>query len=470
VCLCSCFDKDASPHAMDGSPQGEQRSARAPRFSRLRRLSEVSTQSGQAAIPRHGDVEKTSSDRRGTTSRLTRGWNVPLRYEVKTLIGQGSYGFVFECFDNEKGRNVAIKRIEHLFDDLVDCKRTLRELAIGSRMAHSRIVELYDLLLPDNLDNFNEISLVMEMCDSDLRKLCRSRLTLSPLQVNTLLYNILVGVRYLHASGVYHRDLKPANCLVNRDCVVKLCDFGLARVVLPETAGDEPVEPASSPQPALRSRSRIASARPPRHKGTAVKRSLTGHVVTRWYRAPELILLQTNYSCAVDMWSVGCILAELLQIIEGADLSRRGPVCQGTSCFPMSPSHSRRSSNDKRDQLNIIFDLIGTPSTEETNCIADEDLRQYVQCFRVRSCTNFRERFSMATEEGLDALRRMLQFSPSNRLTVGEAIEHALLKTIRNPELESELPAPLDLDFETLPDLNFRVMRRFITSEIQKYH
>jgi mitogen-activated protein kinase 1/3 len=136
----------------------------------------------------------------------------------------------------------------------------------------------------------------------------------------------------------------------------------------------------------------------------------------------------------------------------------------------MSPSHSRRSSNEKRDQLNIIFDLIGTPSTEEISVIADEDVRKYVRCFRERSCTSFRERFSMATEEGLDALRRMLTFSPANRLTVGEAIEHALLKTMRNPELESDLPAPLDLDFETLPDMNFRVMRKYITSEIQKYH
>merc|ERR1719150_2065364 len=121
-----------------------------------------------------------------------------------------------------------------MFDDLIDCKRILREVAILSKLDHAHIVQLYDITAPSNMRTFDELYIVMEICDSDLKKLCRTDVTLSPVHINTLLYNLLVGLKYLHSAGIYHRDLKPSNCLVNQDCSVKICDFGLSCAI-----GDE---------------------------------------------------------------------------------------------------------------------------------------------------------------------------------------------------------------------------------------
>ena len=138
--------------------------------------------------------------------------------------------------NSNQDRDVAIKRVKHLFDDLIDCKRILRELAILNWLSHPHIVQIYDIVEPPSLKSFDELYIVMEICDSDLKKLVRTDVTLTPLHINTLLYNLLVGLKYLHSAGIYHRDLKPANCLANQDCSVKICDFGLSRAV-----GEAPV-------------------------------------------------------------------------------------------------------------------------------------------------------------------------------------------------------------------------------------
>ncbi|CAK0905258.1 unnamed protein product, partial [Prorocentrum cordatum] len=158
-------------------------------------------------------------------------WKIPKQYEVKQLIGSGSYGSVCEARDNINNRLVAIKRIGHLFDDLIDCKRILREVAILRKLGHESVVQIYDIVAPDNMETFDELYMVMEICDSDLKKLCRTDVQLEPNHIHTLLYNLLVGIKYLHSAGIYHRDLKPANCLVNQDCSVKICDFGLSRAI-----------------------------------------------------------------------------------------------------------------------------------------------------------------------------------------------------------------------------------------------
>ena len=124
-----------------------------------------------------------------------------------------------------------------------------------------------------------------------------------------------------------HRDLKPANVLVNEDCSVRLCDFGLARSI----TGLETVAKLIEIDPNPNYKAKLASAQKKRRK---MKRQLTGHVVTRWYRAPELILMEKDYGPAIDIWAVGCIFAEIL----GMTQSERGPLFPGQSCFPLSPA------------------------------------------------------------------------------------------------------------------------------------
>nr|XP_027201339.1 mitogen-activated protein kinase 4-like [Dermatophagoides pteronyssinus] len=196
------------------------------------------------------------------------------RYELRGLLGVGSYGRVWAAYDRVLKKLVAVKRINKLFSDLTDCKRILREICILNRLPnHNNIVKLLDCFIDEEqtIENFDTLYLVMDISDSDLRKILKQNVYLTEMHVLTLMYHLLCGILYLHSAGIYHRDLKPANCLVNQNCTVKICDLGLART-----------------------------------------NQLTSHVVTRWYRAPELILLQPNYDEKIDVWSIGCIFGELL--------------------------------------------------------------------------------------------------------------------------------------------------------------
>lgn len=397
-------------------------------------------------------------------------WHVPTRYEIKSVIGSGSYGSVCEAFDKDKDRNVAIKRVKHMFDDLVDCKRILRELAIMNRLSHPNIVQIYDIVEPPNIRTFDELYIVMELCDSDMKKLIRTDVMLTPLHINTLLYNLLVGLKYLHSAGIWHRDLKPANCLVNQDCSVKICDFGLSRAV------GEVQRPALPNTPRGEGEEAETEVCMPLVPSTArAKRCMTRHVVTRWYRAPELILLQDDYNEAIDVWSVGCIYAELLQMLEGTHHEDRGPLFPGSSCYPLSPDRKHRSdlkfhTRGSTDQLNVIFDLLGTPSEADICTLQREDAKKHIRSCPRKEGRGVRARFPSAPPLSLDLLEKMLVFSPRERMNVAMALEHPLLAEIRDPAREIVSPNQVSLDFDKEPDLGEAALRRGFAEEINKFH
>lgn len=400
-----------------------------------------------------------SEDPKKSTVKASKGpgekWKVGPQYEVKQLIGTGSYGSVCEAFDTSKRCLVAVKRIGHMFEDLVDCKRILREIAILSKLKHEYIVRLYDIVAPVNMAKFDELYLVMEICDSDLKKLCRTDVSLTPLHINTLLYNLLVGMKYLHSAGIYHRDLKPANCLVNQDCSIKICDFGLSRAIGEAHAVEEPGEQVNTQK---------------------LKRFLTGHVVTRWYRAPELILLQENYTEAIDVWSIGCIYAELLGMLEGNKMEDRGPLFPGSSCFPLSPDHKHKTdyryhTRGKHDQLNMIFNLLGTPTEADINLLEREDARRYIRCFAAREGDGIKSKFPQVDDDCVDILDKMLRFNPSQRISVAKALEHPLFEaSIQDKSKEVTASEHVSLDFEKEPDLDEGLLRKYFCKEVQKYH
>jgi len=390
-------------------------------------------------------------------------WQLPSKYEIRQVIGTGSYGSVWEAQDLEQNRLVAVKRIKHLFDDLVDCKRILREVAILSRLKHESIVRLHDIIAPGSPNTFGELYIIMEICDSDLKKLCRTDVTLTALHINTLLYNLLVGVKYLHSAGIYHRDLKPANCLVNQDCSVKICDFGLSRAIGGECLGGDDALMTGAALSAPAEASKPAPSR----------RHLTGHVVTRWYRAPELILLQESYTTAIDMWSVGCIYAELLGMLDGTLVGDRGPLFPGSSCFPLSPDNKHRNDykhhvRGKHDQLSLIFNLLGTPSDKDVAKLEREDARRYLRCFAEREGGGLKGRLPHAEAGSVDLLERMLRFNPSERVIVEEALAHPLFAEIRDHGKEGTASKLVTLDFEKEPDLDEALIRKYFGQEILK--
>lgn len=255
--------------------------------------------------------------------------------------------------------------------------------------------------------SLDDLYLIFEFLDTDMHKLISSNQFLSNLHVKTFLYQMLAGLKYIHSTQVIHRDIKPANLLLTEDCALKICDFGLSRVVKPDFGvdrtfsgvsgkkGDESSEESvedvniEEETPAAATTSDILEdmeageevAKP----SSGIQRTLTRHVVTRWYRAPELILLQ-NYTSAVDIWSVGCVLGELLsmQPENVRDYRSRKALFPGSACPSLSSdglkSNARgESRGDRFDQLSVILDLIGSPTAADVEAIADPQIRLFLR-------------------------------------------------------------------------------------------
>ncbi|THH01588.1 hypothetical protein EW145_g6885 [Phellinidium pouzarii] len=201
-------------------------------------------------------------------------------YDVLELIGEGAYGVVCSAIHIPTQRKVAIKRITP-FDHSMFCLRTLREIKLLRHFDHENIISILDILRPTSLTEFREVYLVQELMETDMHRVIRTQ-ELSDDHCQYFIYQTLRALKALHSADVLHRDLKPSNLLLNANCDLKLCDFGLAR-----------------------------SARPPPNVDDT-STFMTEYVATRWYRAPEVMLTFKEYTRAIDIWSVGCILAEML--------------------------------------------------------------------------------------------------------------------------------------------------------------
>jgi len=401
-------------------------------------------------------------------------WKLPAKYQLVKIIGTGSYGSVCQGKDSENNRSIAVKRLKDMFGDLEDCRRLLREIAILDRLKHQNIVEIYNIVCPSPFATFTEIYIVMELCDTDLKKLVKTNVNLSMKHINTLLVSLLTGLKYLHSAGIYHRDLKPANCFANQDCTVKIGDFGLARAVavVEEAAPELPDSPRAEEgaEDRVPAGSRLVPAT------EKLKRHLTTHVVTRWYRAPEIILLQKNYTDSIDIWSTGCIYGELLQMLPASKFSDRGPIFPGSTCFPLSPDRKHKHdykfhTRGKQDQLNTIFDAIGTPDDEAIERLEKEDAKKYLKLFEPRAGEGIASKFSDDLDPAaVDLLEKMLRFNPAKRITVAEALELEFLADCRDitKELLAESPVVLDFDTEG-KELSEQELRIQFEKEISKY-
>jgi mitogen-activated protein kinase 1/3 len=210
------------------------------------------------------------------------------------------------------------------------------------------------------------------------------------------------------------------------------------------------------------------------------KQILSVHVVTRWYRAPELILIEKDYTEAIDVWSVACIFAELMMMIKenaGTFLDRT-PLFPGKFCFPLSPPDSKNRSIkineygfpiDKSDQLNVIFDLIGTPSDEDLDFVTDQNGLLYLKSLKYRPKRNIQVKFPGSSELALDLLDKMLQFNPKKRITVDEAIEHPFFAEVRDKSKEEEADFNLEFEFEKDENLSMDKLRSLFIQVIKSY-
>ncbi|CAD8133079.1 unnamed protein product [Paramecium octaurelia] len=407
-------------------------------------------------------------------------WQVGDDYEIIKQIGSGSYGQVVEALQKSTNKKVAIKRLTGIFDDEIDCKRILREICILKELKHQNLIQIIEILEPSD-PKFDTIYVVMEYAQSDLKKLFKSPIHLQFLHIQTIIYNICVGLKYLHSAKVLHRDLKPANVLLNEDCTVKICDFGLARSVQGIDASDQALEEEIARQqeePKKKDDKKGPRMLQKQNKlnAKAVKRELTGHVVTRWYRAPEVILLEKDYTAAIDVWSVGCIFAELLNMMKenAPTFLDRAPLFPGTSCFPLSPERSAIAKKggfpySNTDQLTVIFSVLGTPGEKDMDFVTDKKAIEYLKSFPKKPKVAFADIFPGAPPEALDFLDKCLQFSPKLRITLDQAIEHPMLQKVRDKKKEIVAPGPIILDFEQEGELQIPRLRELFLREISKY-
>ena len=445
------------------------------------------------------------------SSQTLKEWKPILaKYEPLKVLGSGSYGQVVQARNKETNKIVAIKRVMGLFEDLIDTKRILREITLLRFMKNQFIVELQDIIYDQDDANFDTIFLIFECLPSDLKKIIKSNIHLTILDVKVLVYHILCGLKYIHSCAVLHRDLKPGNILLDDNYQIKICDFGLARCVN-KMEDDDVIEEKvvdnhrnidkskllakgnalskytkkdSETAESTTSSSTVTtggSKRPPMLKDMKHKKKeqiLSVHVVTRWYRAPELILIETDYTSAIDVWSVGCIFGELMMMIKenAPTFLERAPLFPGKFCFPLSPPGSSKIKvnefgfpNEKTDQLNVIFDVIGTPKEEDMNFITDPNGILYLKSLKVRPKKNLKTKFPGSSDDSLDLLDQMLKFNPNKRITVNQALNHRFFSDIKDPKKEVEADFNLEFEFEKDEHLTMEKLRTLFIQVINSY-
>jgi mitogen-activated protein kinase 1/3 len=371
---------------------------------------------------------------------------------------------------------VVIKRISDVFQTSEDALRILREVAILRRLDHPNIVKVVDIIEPEpNTDPatsfthpFHVLYVVFQDGGIDLAKWSTTmRPHLNADTVRSLMKQMVGAVGYLHRCRVVHRDIKPANILIDpATLTLRIADFGLSRVI--EVTDEEEHQGhhhrvwnferprAPSIDDEMGDASPLAGASAgivvPLQRGDSgswesddsdvesdspalLQRAMSHHVVTRWYRAPEVILCQGQYSQAIDVWSTGCIFAELLFLMQPpASRPTKDPLFPGRSCFPLSPRGDVSRYNpatDQTDQLNVIISILGNPSNDEIERLpCDAPTKQYLRRLSRVEPADLRSKYSVAfatCPSALDLMVNMLRFAPDIRISSSQALRHEFL-------------------------------------------
>eukprot|EP00271_Cylindrocystis_brebissonii_P020581 TRINITY_DN6876_c0_g1_i1.p1 TRINITY_DN6876_c0_g1~~TRINITY_DN6876_c0_g1_i1.p1 ORF type:complete len:405 (+),score=94.83 TRINITY_DN6876_c0_g1_i1:156-1370(+) len=305
-------------------------------------------------------------------------------------IGKGAFGIVCSAVDSKTGEEVAIKKIGNAFNDRTDAKRTLREILLLRHLSHPNVIAVKDVIRPPRPQSFRDVYIVYDLMPIDLHEVIRSGQAMDDKHYKFILYQLLRGLKYIHSANVLHRDLKPPNILIDGRCNVKITDFGLARTAL------------------------------------GLEDHMTEYVVTRYYRAPELLLNSADYTGAIDVWSVGCVYMELVTgkiLLEG---------------------------DNYVDQLRRAMKLVGTPLADDLDWLHSEDTKKFLLSIPREPKKNLMELFPKLVPEAADLVDKMLAFDPKKRITVTEALEHPYLAQYHDPANEPvhAVPFKYDLSFE----------------------
>ncbi|XP_046859108.1 cyclin-dependent kinase-like 4 isoform X2 [Xenia sp. Carnegie-2017] len=307
------------------------------------------------------------------------------KYEKLGKIGEGSYGVVFKCRHRETGQIVAIKKFVESEDDPLIKKIAMREVRMLKQLKHPNLVNLLEVFRRKR-----KLHMVFEFCDHTvLNELDANPKGVNDVNIKKIIWQTLRAVHYCHQHNCIHRDVKPENILITKDGVIKLCDFGFARILTP---GDE----------------------------------YTDYVATRWYRAPELLVGDTQYGTHVDVWAIGCVFAELL--------------CGQ----PLWPGRS------DVDQLYLIKKTLGDLIPRHIQIFSNNQFFRGLQIPEPSKRETLEEKFPFIPPQAMNFLKGCLVMEPDSRLTCAELLEHKYFDGFRE-QFETELLALFSKNQEQHP-------------------
>ncbi|XP_034949386.1 extracellular signal-regulated kinase 2 isoform X2 [Chelonus insularis] len=327
--------------------------------------------------------------------------HVTKHYNIIRRLGKGAYGIVWEATEKKSKETVAVKKIFDAFRNQTDAQRTFREIMfLLSFSNHENIIQLIGL---HKANNDRDIYLVFEFMDTDLHKVIKKGNILKDIHKVYIMYQLFKAIKYIHSGNVIHRDLKPSNILLNTQCHCKIADFGLARSVCQQRFNDKDSDTMGDP-------------------------TLTDYVATRWYRAPEILIASKKYTKGIDMWSLGCILGEML--LERA-------------LFPGSSTIN---------QIERIMATLPPPTPEDIASISVGYGSNLLEKTPSVPRCSLQELLVNVSESALDLISRLIVFNPNNRLTAVEALEHPYVANFHyrayEPERGSNVIPPLRDDIQ----------------------
>jgi len=404
------------------------------------------------------------------------------QYDMKKELGHGAFGVVSLALSTEKqtnlqpGTKVAIKKMLDIFGNPSGTKRLIRELRVLRYLSHHpSITQLLDVKIPKphDLTKFSTILLVFECMDGDLSDhLKNPKIQYTEGMLRSIMKQIMTGLKYMHTAGFVHRDLKPQNLLVRDRGVAlednrwqaKLCDFGLARCIHRNV---------DAPKIDAQKIFKEEDADPNALRAYKFQPKITKHVVTRYYRAPEISLLiqKREKLPAIDIWSVGCIMGELLQMIPGQEQGVRGKreiLLKGAADLVLSPRTFHNRPIISKQQLNVIFKFLGTPSKDYINKIKNNDLRKWIQNQDFREPEDLSKRFKKVSPECLDFMRQMLHYDVEERYDIQQCIDHPWLQCAADDEMNMSHDMIVE-DFEDVY-LNDHQLRLMVVDEILHFN
>jgi mitogen-activated protein kinase 15 len=329
-------------------------------------------------------------------------------YEIIERICKGSFGIIYKAIDKYTNTPVAVKKIYDALTNKNDAERLYREIKLFEHFQnHPNIIKLLNVIKSD-LDG---IYLIFEYMEINLYDAIRSG-TLALVHVQYITYQLLKAFKYIHSADIVNRDLKPSHILLNSDCTIRLIDFGLAKST---SSSDE------------------------------YNLSITDFLTCRWYRAPEVIIGGLNSGKEADMWTIGCIVAEMLT---------------GRVFFPGTCT---------LNQLSLIVQFTNSPSEEDLNEFggAAKSLLGNVKRLEKRAVEDYFKN-SSCNIDAIDFVEKLLRFNPKKRITVEEALDHPFVKDFKNPigEITCESVVSFDINEETINEVvEYKKMWKIMNEE-----